>query len=348
MTDQTAEIEVALRQSGLYGADFVAAHSHGIALALRRANLSISGGPLAPAAPPMQVGVESAPVSAAEILNTSARPPLPISTTVMYPGPQCPCCHGNLTPFGRNVVARVLRPTGWDRVVHQPVRCRNPRCERVDKYIWHNYVAMGGRSRLWTWPDEELEYFFVCASWGVTTAWLRQMSQRIVHHFASFAGEAAVHKEEARRNGHLTAVPPKAAKKLLHAWLFWRLVVRVHDHSADVAPTQPAPPIDLYGSPGPALAAALPWYAPFMLQRRLRHLEQGGQDPSILVIDGNCKLSRRICGRDCADFMAHSGLNAQTVVRCGRTPVCKGQRCAFHAAGAGLQTNIPMCKHLCI
>ena len=34
---------------------------------------------------------------------------------------------------------------------------------------------------------------------GITTAWLRQMSQRLAHHYASFTGEAAVHDFEARR-----------------------------------------------------------------------------------------------------------------------------------------------------
>ena len=80
--------------------------------------------------------------------------------------------------------------------------------------MWYNYVVEGEQCHRWMWPkDEELQFLFMNNAWGVTTAWLRQVSQRLVHHFASFTGEAAVHESEALRNGQ--TAPDHAKSKLL-------------------------------------------------------------------------------------------------------------------------------------
>ena len=267
---------------------------------------------------------------------------LPVAT---FPGSACLCCGGALRPFWQKaVVAKVLGPSGWSPMRHIPVRCRNhAACERADKAVWHNYTAVGKSNRLWTWPaDEELRFFFIVSSWGVTTAWLRQMSQRILHHFASFAGEAAVHEASARRDEDSSRGPPLAKTKLKAAWLLWRLVVRAHEHSAAVTPPllPPVININLAANLEASLGHALVWYFPHMLGRRLRHLAQAGQNTRVIVVDGNCKLSRRICGRESSELLHHAGLMSQTVVRCGRTPSLKRKFCAAHLAGP-TATDVP-------
>ena len=58
--------------------------------------------------------------------------------------------------------------------------------------------------------------FFRTSAWGVTTAWLRQYTQRLVHQFVSFEGEAKVHTAAASRCDHLGIVPDAPEHKLAH------------------------------------------------------------------------------------------------------------------------------------
>ena len=69
-----------------------------------------------------------------------------------------------------------------------------------------------------------MKYFFVMRTWGVSTAWLQQMSRRLVTQFGSFTGEAKVHWAAAQDTEQSHVVPGKSYLKLLRAWLLWRLV----------------------------------------------------------------------------------------------------------------------------
>lgn len=138
----------------------------------------------------------------------------------------CPTCSKKMLAHSAEAtLASVLSPLGWRQVQHTPLRCRNSRCERQGKLVWYNFLS-SSEAALWHWPpsDQVMEYFFIRPSWGVTTSWLRQMSRRLVHHFASFRGEAAVHLAEAAERAASDIVPDKSHLKILKAWLLWRLV----------------------------------------------------------------------------------------------------------------------------
>ena len=120
------------------------------------------------------------------------------------------------------------------------------------------------------WPaDVEMQYFFCTPAWGVTTAWLRQYTQRLVRHFASFTGEAAVHRAAAARAGNLDDVPDEARKKLRRAWLTWRIVVRTHQRYAAEGDIIPEKKVDLSLDPSDLAVSVSPWYEDFMLHRRI-------------------------------------------------------------------------------
>ena len=142
-----------------------------------------------------------------------------------HPSKVCLDCGGAVLPHNTHIVqAVVLDVGGWVPVTHIPLRCRR-QCAWADKHIWHNFVSMESNKLIFQWPvTEEMEYVFLMPQRGGTTAWLRQFSQRLLHHFASCRGEAAVHLEAARRSGNVHLVPNHSHIKLQVAWCMWRLV----------------------------------------------------------------------------------------------------------------------------
>ena len=311
-----ADVRRALARSGFYTAEFVEKHSHNITVALSSAGILGDRG--------------HASVTAAALTIPGVPSALP---TLRFPSSSCPCCAALLSPRPDKArVSRVLHTTGWAAYNHVPVRCRNvSQCVLANKYVWYNYVTDCEHLHRWTWPqDEELQFFFLSNAWGVTTAWLRQMSQRLAHHYASFTGEAAVHDFEARRAGQST--PDEAKTKLFHAWLLWRYVIRAHERSDGSTGGDELPEINLLEAPEALLARSLQWYLPHMLRRRVRHARDSNFSCQAVVMDGNCKLSRRICGRDVAEVRHHCGLQQQIVVRCACKPTLSQKCCARHTA----------------
>lgn len=213
------------------------------------------------------------------------------------------------------------------------MRCRNSGgCTLQGKRIWHNFVAKDKQEHTWAWPPtENLPFFFLWTTWGVSTRWLRQMSQRLVHHFASFQGEAAVHRSEAAYEGDLAVVPDRADLKLLRAWIVWRVLIRLVERAPDSECRHPlGVTMNLVHQVEPMLADMWEWYPQHMLQRRLRQCRSLGEDVTRLVVDGNMKLSRRICGRPVAELTHSRELNLFTATPCSCTPVFKGRRCSKH------------------
>jgi len=54
------------------------------------------------------------------------------------------------------------------------------------------------------------------------------------------------------------------------------------------------------------------WYPDFMFKRRLACLSGRGIHFNTVVIDGNAKLARRICGRACGEMFHCTELNRQS------------------------------------
>ena len=170
--------------------------------------------------------------------------------------------------------------------------------------------------------------FFCTPAWGVTTAWLRQYTQRLVRHFASFTGEAAVHRAAAARAGNLDDVPDEARKKLRGAWLTWRIVVRTHQRYAAEGDIIPEKEVDLSLDPSDLAVSVSPWYEDFMLHRRINRRPR---DHNIVIFDGNAKLRRwRVCGRPLATLMRSRRLGKFTAISCPETRAKGCRHCAKH------------------
>ena len=114
------------------------------------------------------------------------------------------------------------------------------------------------------------------------------------------------HDFEARRAGQST--PDAAQTKWFHAWLLWRYVTRAHERSDGSTGGDELPEINLLEAPEALLARSLQWYLPHMLRRRVRHARDRNVCCQAVDIGGNCKLSRRICGRDVTEVRHHCGL----------------------------------------
>ena len=95
------------------------------------------------------------------------------------PNETCSVCGSRLLEHHK-VLASVLAPDGWTQVEHAGKRCRRSSCDRYHKLVWHNYVSMSRQDHQFEWDSlDSMDYFFVEAHWGVSCAWLRQMSRRV-------------------------------------------------------------------------------------------------------------------------------------------------------------------------
>ena len=260
------------------------------------------------------------------------------SATIQYPLARCPGCSKPVYPYSQvAVTAAVLDTGGWKQMLHIPVRCRDTgACPWGGKRIWHNFISESKTEHFWTWPTEqELGVFFLWSDWGVTTAWLRQMARRVVHHFASFAGEAAVHRAEAAFTGSAGMVPAKAGAKLFRAWIVWRAIIRMEEHGLALESVYPGPRgANLLEDLEVLLDGIWEWYPEHMLAKRVACCRAAGADLSKLVVDGNQKLCRRVCGRPVAEISESKALGMCTVTPCSCKPAFKQRRCRQHAASA--------------
>ena len=273
----------------------------------------------------------SEPGQEAQAPQAALSPQVPLQT-LRSPATACVSCQGPLYDYGqKETTARVLDVDGWATATHVPRRCRNRSCARLDKRVWHNFITESRGERMWLWPPNvELTTFVLAPSWGVTCRWLRQFTQRIIRHFASFDGEARVHEATAVRNGTPEVVPEKARHKVRIAWLTWRVVVRTFQKESDEGDPNPASSINIALPPERLAQGIAAWYQPAMLKRRVGQVHASGQQCDKVVIDGNAKLTRRSCGRECASLMFSEQLNMYTATKCAETPAWKSRFCCKH------------------
>ena len=253
---------------------------------------------------------------------------------VQFPKTSCPRCSGKLSEYMQEATeAIVLDVGGWVKMLHVPVRCRRNRsCVWHSKRIWHNFAAVSKVQHEWAWPaDEKMAVFFMWQGWGVTTAWLRQMSRRLVHHFASFSGEAAVHASEATHLGDVAPPPFRADLKLMQAWIVWRALLRVEERAEVIGQRSS---VNLIQDTESMLDDMWCWYPEFMLSKRVSMCREAGEDLSKVVVDGNQKLCRRVCGRPVAELTECKPLGLFTATPCSCTPAFKQRRCQKHSVAS--------------
>ena len=69
-----------------------------------------------------------------------------------------------------------------------------------------------------------------------------------------------------------------------------------------------------------------------MLRRRVQQHAEIDPDCDMVVIDGNCKTSRRICGEGLSEILFSKPLGKYTAVQCSATCAYKKRRCDKHVA----------------
>ena len=232
------------------------------------------------------------------------------------------------------VNAMVLDVGGWRLVEHTPARCLRDGCKLERKRVWYNFIAVSRQEHNWLWPQgNTLAFFFTHAQWGVTVAWLRQMSRRLVHRFASFRGEAKIHLAEAKDCGLDQHIPTKANLKLFRVWLLWRAVRRIEERFSPMAAgAASGTGVNLAAAPHTLLNAMWEWYPNHMLDKRIEFCRQNGACLEKLVVDGNLKLCVRICGRPMAELLESRLLGLLTTTPCSCPPAYKKRRCEKHAS----------------
>jgi hypothetical protein len=266
-----------------------------------------------------------------------------LARRVHHPQKECMKCNRDMQLCTwRTVTAAVLDVDGWRQVEHVARRCRNAKCSEEGVYIWYNFCSRtlnGKECHFWHWvAGHELAYFFLTQNWGVTTAWLRQFTQRLVRHFASFTGEAAVHRAAALRVKAAHIVPQESQKKLKRAWFAWRVVVRSLQYFAEKGRAIDASFLDLSVGAHEIAAKVSVWYESYMLSRRVR-LANGSL--KLVVFDGSAKLRRwRVCGRALAKMMECPILGKFTAISCPETRAPKRKFCASHCC-------LPAAKRIC-
>ena len=226
--------------------------------------------------------------------------------------------------------AAVLFPEGWRAVKHVTKRCRRQGCKFCGKTIFYNFIAISKSERRFHWTAGSLQFFFLDARHGVSVSWLQQMTRRLFYQYVAFSGEAQVHGAEARAAGFEGRVPRHPGLFLFKSWLYWRFVLRLHQHEEK---TQEGRCVNL-SLPFAKTLSTAPWYDEHMLQRRLAMAKERGHDLRALVVDGNLKLSGRVCGRPVAELRRCEPLQAYTAVPCSCPPARKARRCDLHMSKA--------------
>ena len=154
--------------------------------------------------------------------------------TLSQPYASCTGCSGLLRPdHSKQVIAAVLETAGWTQVTHVPLRCQKSGCALSRKKVWYNFISINEQTHAWCWnPQHEMKYFFTHNTWGVSTQWLRQQTQRMAFQFTSFDAEADVHYRAAVRDGKTQVLPNRADLKLKEAWFTWRVAAALAHHAA--------------------------------------------------------------------------------------------------------------------
>ena len=250
---------------------------------------------------------------------------MPVAS-VAQPPVTCTVC-GSQTRLQprRKVPAAVLEVGGWALVHHVPRRCPNKACTSCFQNVWYNYKQIEGK-RVWQWPaTQRMYYMFLGPRWGVSTEWLRQMSARITYQYSTFSGEARVHCQAARLSGLSALVPSNSEKKLLEAWLKWRVVVRTYEH--DMASSRnDLQNLQLQRTVQELFVEMHPWYPQMMLEKRAQQARRGGSTAHLAVIDGHAKWSRSVCGKKYAEVVHSHTLGKFICRHCSETPLQKHSR----------------------
>ena len=238
-------------------------------------------------------------------------------------------CDGRLQPcFQKAQHAWVLDTHGLVRYKHTPRRCRRKSCEFKDQYIWGNFRAVGSALH-WCCPANDLpQVIMMTKTFGVTRAWYKQFSRRLLFQYSSFWGEASVHRRLSKNGKHAISVD-RFKGLATKAWFVTRMVERQWERG------QSDFTFRLDRKAEDSIGEQFTYYYHGMRRRRLRRLRELDIDVTVAVVDGHQKLTRLVCRVLRVCVLPNPSLGLVTVIGCPEKPINGSCMCSKHAAMAG-------------
>jgi hypothetical protein len=231
-------------------------------------------------------------------------------------------CGGERVLFGNSKVdAVVLGVDGLHKVKHVPLRCQRGVCPLRGKRVWHNFVA-DDKKHLWNFPERPLpEIVMLTSKFGVTRAWHRQFTLRVLKQHTSFWGEAEVHHPSMG-----VGAPSKGRlKKLLtKSWFLCRWLERVWERNED------ATGLRISDSLEEIIPARWTSYLEDRRRRRASLARECQVTLSKQGLDGHSKTTRRVCCVKKCMKWTNKALGMFALVDCPRTPMHKSPLCQKH------------------
>ena len=250
----------------------------------------------------------------------------------VYNARSCGVCGGSLYPKS-SAVAHVLTVSGLVELQHEARVCKTRRCQRLGRLVWANFVSDARGNHSWCVGSACDDIAMLSPHFGVTWSWHQQFSRRLLHQHSTFGGESEVHSMQDHGLG-------KGKLLVAQAWMKLRLLERwptvgdgafpLHEDFADI-----------YDSVAERHAA-------LMASRRCKL----AGEPSVCVVDGNQKLTRRTCAEIMVGTKHIAGTSLLHHVDCGNTPsfrsfFCKQHRLIKPSADPGMVITRKLCVAAC-
>ncbi|CAE7515455.1 unnamed protein product [Symbiodinium natans] len=252
----------------------------------------------------------------------------------------CPVCGLALSEKrSSSAKAVIVDKRGIVQKMHVPLRCQNRACEISGTWFWHNYQVRN-RQHLFTGQASDLQCFMLSASFGFSTAWLKQFQLRMLRQHASFIGEADVVTAEARDAGMEALVPARLRSLISEAWFKYRCLIRLESLGA------PIPAVDLRSPVEDVLQRHLPQLETAFTETSLERARKAGMRCDVVALDGNCKNRRAVC----AGSTQCPRLGKAVRHNCPRTPMLGQKFCPEHTgetseAAAGEAAELEILGH---
>ena len=214
---------------------------------------------------------------------------------LMCPGGHCYGCGSVCQPrLDKAVGATVLGVGGLHTRRHIPIRCRSASCRWRDKHQWHNFGSLDRGCYEWQGSrPEDVEHVMLTPTFGVTWEWYSQFNRRLLRHYSSFWGEAHVHVPAGAER---LMSPDRLQVNIRNAWFKITLLRRRFDMGLVTSMRLDTPASVL-------IEEFFVAYDTHMQSRRVAQLSSMGslaELARVVVVDGNQKLTRRVCAELCA------------------------------------------------
>ena len=239
----------------------------------------------------------------------------------------CPGCGGRLAECRSSAAAAIVVDlSGLVQKQHIPLRCRRSSCPDFGVLLWYNYTVRSGCHHF-AGELPELNCFMLSATFGFSVPWLQQFHVRMVRQHASFTSEADVLGAQAAYNSQLHLLPTARLRLLIsQGWFAWRLLTRVHQSNLDLASFDFLRPME------DMIGLFLPQLQREFGRTTLEEAQKATMRCDVVVLDGNAKNRRAVCGASLAGETFSKELRRVVRHNCANTPAFRRCFCPAHCS----------------